>query len=141
MANRQRWLGDAPRRDRCDWQSIDLFIDDDTRQQYRRFACDDPRRVEFENRVWYFARTLYSMDGNDSRTEHFARKTMEMMLRDAPGITVTDSRDDDLELMLRFGWPRAWGVSMSSSRQGELLDGAAACVEAAGGDHPRRHEL
>ncbi len=103
-------------RDRCEWQSIDLFIDDDTRQQYRRFPCDNPGRVEFENRVWYFARTLYSLDGNDSRTEHFARKTMEMMLRDAPGITVTDSQEDDLELMLRFGWPRAWGVSMSSSR-------------------------
>ena len=53
-------------RDRCEWQSIDLFIDDDTRQQYRRFPCDNPGRVEFENRVWYFARTLYSMDGNDS---------------------------------------------------------------------------
>lgn len=101
-------------RDRCEWKGIDLFIDDDTRQQYRRYACGDPERDAFENRAWFFARTLYSMDGNDSRTEHFARKTMEMMLRDAPGITVTDSQEDDLELMLRFGWPRAWGVSISS---------------------------
>jgi hypothetical protein len=103
-------------RDRCDWRSIDMLIDDDTRQQYHRFACGDAQRDAFENRAWFFARTLYSLDGNDSRTEHYARKTMEMMLRDAPGVTVTDSQEDDLELMLRFGWPRAWGVSTTSSR-------------------------
>jgi hypothetical protein len=110
-------LGQMLPRDRCDWRSIELLIDDDARQQYRRFSCDDPQREAFENRAWFFARTLYSLDGNDSRTEHYARKTMEMMIRDAPGITVTDSQDDDLELMLRFGWPRAWGVSISSSQQ------------------------
>ncbi len=98
-------------RDRCEWRSIDLFIDDDTRQQYRRFPCGSPGREPFENRAWFFARTLYSLEGNDSRTEHFARKTMEMMVRDAPGITITDSQEDDLELMLRFGWARAWAVS------------------------------
>jgi hypothetical protein len=101
--------------ERCDWRSVDLLIDDDTRQQYQRLPCGDPRRDAFENRIWFFSRTLYSLDGNDSRTEHYARKTMEMMLRDAPGVMVTDSQEDDLELMLRFGWPRAWGVSMVSA--------------------------
>ena len=121
-------------RDRCDWRSVDLLIDDDAKQQYRRFACGDPQRDAFENRAWYFARTLYSLDGNDSRTEHYARKTMEMMLRDAPGVTVTDSQDDDLELMLRFGWPRAWGVSTSSvSRSGGFSMGGMGM----GGGGPR----
>jgi hypothetical protein len=100
-------------RDRCDWRNIDMLIDDDTRQQYHRYACGDPAREAFENRAWYFARTLYSLDGNDSRTEHFARKTMEMMMRDAPGMLLTDSQEDDIEVMLRFGWPRAWSVSTS----------------------------
>ena len=100
-------------RDRCDWQNIELLIDDDARQQYKRFSCGDPRREAFENRAWFFARTLYSQDGNDSRTEHFARMTMANMLRDAPGVVVSDSFEDDLELMMRFGWPRAWGVSSS----------------------------
>lgn len=110
-------LGLMLQRERCDWRNIDMLIDDDTRQQYQRFTCGDPKREAFENRAWFFARTLYSLDGNDSRTEHYARKTMEMMLRDAPGVTVTDSQEDDLELMLRFGWPRAWGVSMSSGQR------------------------
>lgn len=104
-------------RERCDWRNIDMLIDDDTRQQYQRLTCGDPKREAFEDRVWFFARTLYSLDGNDSRTEHYARKTMEMMLRDAPGVTVTDSQEDDLELMLRFGWPRAWSVSVTSSQR------------------------
>ena len=103
--------------ERCDWRNIDMLIDDDTRQQYQRLPCGDPKREAFENRIWYFARTLYSLNGNDSRTEHYARKTMEMMLRDAPGVTVTDSQEDDLELMLRFGWPRAWSVSITNSQR------------------------
>jgi len=112
-------LGQMLPRERCDWRNIDMLIDDDTRQQYQRYTCGDPRREAFENRVWFFARTLYSLDGNDSRTEHYARKTMEMMLRDAPGVTVTDSQEDDLELMLRFGWPRAWGVSTISGQRSD----------------------
>jgi hypothetical protein len=111
-------LGQMLQRERCDWRNIDMLIDDDTRQQYQRYSCGDPKREAFENRAWFFARTLYSLDGNDSRTEHYARKTMEMMLRDAPGVTVTDSQEDDLELMLRFGWPRAWGVSTVSGQRG-----------------------
>ena len=110
-------LGQMLPRERCDWRNIDMLIDDDTRQQYHRYSCGDPKRDAFENRAWFFARTLYSLDGNDSRTEHYARKTMEMMLRDAPGVTVTDSQEDDLELMLRFGWPRAWGVSVISGQR------------------------
>jgi hypothetical protein len=51
-------LGQMLPRDRCDWRSIELLIDDDARQQYRRFSCDDPQREAFENRAWFFARTL-----------------------------------------------------------------------------------
>ena len=115
--------------ERCDWRNVDLLIDDDTRQQYQRLPCGDPRRAAFEDRIWYFARTLYSLDGNDSRTEHYARKTMEMMYRDAPPLSIfrdaasavaqiddmeTGISDEDLiEVMLRFGWPRAWVVNRS----------------------------
>jgi hypothetical protein len=114
---------------RCEWRNLDLLIDDDTRQQYQRLPCGDPRRAAFEDRIWYFARTLYSLDGNDSRTEHYARKTMEMMYRDAPPLAIfhdaasavaqiddmeTGISDEDLiEVMLRFGWPRAWVVNRS----------------------------
>ncbi|HEY2849979.1 MAG TPA: hypothetical protein VGI97_08885, partial [Gemmatimonadaceae bacterium] len=57
-------LGQMLQRERCDWRNIDMLIDDDTRQQYQRYTCGDPKREAFENRVWFFARTLYSLDGN-----------------------------------------------------------------------------
>jgi hypothetical protein len=106
-------------RDRCDWRSVDLLIDDDARQQYRRFPCGDARREAFEDRAWFFARTLYSMDGNDSRTEHYARMTMTLMLRDAPGIYENGFDDDERELLLRFGWPRAWAMDQGGLRMSQ----------------------
>ena len=94
--------------DQCEWRRVDLLVDEDTRQQYRRYPCGDPRRRAFENRVWFFARTLYSLQGNDSRTEYFARMTMTHVLRDAPSLYEFGFDDDERELLLRFGWPRAW---------------------------------
>ena len=95
-------------RDRCEWRSIDLLIDEDSRQQYRRTPCGDPKRDAFEDRVWLLSRTLYSMQGNDSRTEHYARMTMAQMLTDAPSLYQYGFDEDEKELMLRFGWDRAW---------------------------------
>jgi hypothetical protein len=108
-------------KDRCDWRNVDVLIDDDLQHQYVRFPCGDSRRDALEDRVWYFARTLYSLDGNDSRTEHYARKTMDMMLHDAPDM-VTDSVirpnfimfERIFEMYLQYGWPRGWAISRNS---------------------------
>ncbi|MFI5281400.1 MAG: hypothetical protein ACHQU1_12965, partial [Gemmatimonadales bacterium] len=99
--------------DRCAWRSIELLVDDDTRQQYRRHTCDDPTRDAFEDRAWFFARTLYAQPGNDSRTEHFARMTMTLMLEDAAGPYEFGFDEDERELLLRFGWPRAWAATQA----------------------------
>ncbi|HLA90049.1 MAG TPA: hypothetical protein VJL28_06435 [Gemmatimonadaceae bacterium] len=103
-------------RDRCEWRSLELLIDDDTRQQYRRLPCGDPRRVAFEDRIWFLARTLYAMPGNDSRTEYYARMTMTLMLTDAPSLYQFGFDEDERELLLRFGWPRAWAATASDPR-------------------------
>jgi len=108
-------LGKMAAHDRCAWQSIDLLLDDDARQQYRRTTCDDAEHRKFEDRAWFYARTLYSMPGNDSRTEHFARMTMTLMLTDAPNPYASGFDDDERELLLRFGWPRAWAISRGGS--------------------------
>lgn len=90
-----------------------MLVDDDTRQQYRRNACGDPKRDAFEDRTWLLARTLYAMNGNDSRTEHYARLTMSQMLTDAPSLYEYGFDEDEKELLLRFGWPRAWAAEGS----------------------------
>ena len=107
-------------RDRCEWRSIELLIDEDTRQQYRRFPCGDPQRAAYENEAWFLARTLYSMRGNDSRTEHYARMTMALMLQDAPSAHQFGFDDDERELLLRFGWPRAWASEGTDRRTGTV---------------------
>ena len=101
--------------DRCEWRSIALLIDDDTRLQYRALPCGDKRRTAFEDRTWFLARTLYSMKGNDSRTEYYARMTMALMEQDAPGPYPFGFDDDEKELLLRFGWPRDWVGTYSIS--------------------------
>jgi hypothetical protein len=101
--------------DRCAWRDIELLLDDDARQTYRRSQCGDAGRRNFEDRAWFLARTLYSMPGNDSRTEHFARMTMAQMLTDAPGPYENGFDEDEREVLLRFGWPRSWAIDGGSA--------------------------
>ena len=107
-------IGKMLSRDQCAWHDMSLLLDDDARQQYRRWPCGDPQRKAFEDRVWFLGRTLYSMPGNDTRTEWYARMTMAQLLSDAPSQYEFGFDDDERELMLRFGWERAW----ASSREG-----------------------
>jgi hypothetical protein len=92
----------------CQWRDISLYLDNDTRKQYARNVCGTPERVVFEDRVWWFARTRYGMAGNDSRTEHFARLVYTEFLRDAPSAYMFGFDLDERELVLRFGWSRAF---------------------------------
>jgi hypothetical protein len=36
-------------RDQCMWRDISLLLDDDAKQVYRRLACGDPKRREYED--------------------------------------------------------------------------------------------
>ncbi|MDA1080721.1 MAG: hypothetical protein O2973_03435 [Gemmatimonadetes bacterium] len=105
-------------RDRCAWDDISLLLDNDALQSYRRLPCDDPKRAAYEDRAWWYARTLYMMHGNDSRTEHYARMTMALILTDAATPHQFGFDDDERELMLRFGWSIAWMRAPSSNPRG-----------------------
>lgn len=98
-------------KDRCEWRDISLLLDAVALGRYRPLPCGDPGRDAFETRTWALARTLYSMKGNDSRTEYFARMTMVHMLEDAPGPYQFGFDSDERELLLRFGWARAWAAT------------------------------
>src|SRR6185437_1436012 len=116
-----RALARMSQKERCDWRDIQLLIDDDLQHDYAEFPCGDARRDAFEDRVMYYARTLYSLDGNDSRTEHYARKTMDMMLRDAPDVQGDSALRPNfvasatvLDVYQQLGWPRGWTKSRFS---------------------------
>ncbi len=135
--------------DRCNWRNIDLLLDEETRLWYQQLPCTSPTRIAFEDRAWFLSRTLYSVEDNDSRTEHYARKMMEMMLRDAPDVApLADYR----QLVLRYGWPRNWtmfdvrsspfgrpgaGLSISALGEGRGLGVCRTCNGGAGSASPR----
>ena len=94
----------------CQFRDISLLIDADTRKAYRVFRCGDPRRVAFEDRLWFLSRTLYSRAGNDSRTEYYSRETMVQMVEDAENLYQFGLDGDEQEILLRYGWTRAWAA-------------------------------
>lgn len=107
-------------RDRCVWRDLGYLIDEDTRQSYRRLPCGTKERIAYEDRVWFLSKVLYSTEGNDSRTEWYARMTYVEMMRDAAGVYQFGFDDDERELLLRFGWPRAWARGRGDPRSGEF---------------------
>jgi hypothetical protein len=80
----------------------------DTRK-YRKMPCDE--RAARSQRIWWLADPLYSVAGNDLRTEHYSRHTMALLLEDAGNPYGVFWGDDMRELLLRFGWPTHWARS------------------------------
>jgi tetratricopeptide (TPR) repeat protein len=100
-------------KERCEWTNIQYLLDEVALGQFRDLACDDPKRSTWFERTMFLARTLYSMKGNDSRTEYFARMTMARMFTHARSPHQFDFDTDERELLLRFGWPRWWSGTVS----------------------------
>jgi hypothetical protein len=98
-------LDSMPETERCRWTDLSDLLEKALRDRYRRLSCAERRG--FEERVWWLARPLWSLRGNDRRTEHFARLTMARLLEDARW-ALGDWGEDARELIVRYGWPLAW---------------------------------
>jgi hypothetical protein len=99
-------LSDMPEDERCRWSNISSLLEGELADRYRNLDCAG--RAALEARWWWLAQPLYSLTGNDRRTEHFARRVM---------IRIEEGRrtpfglywDDDLaDVLLRYGWPTFW---------------------------------
>ena len=99
-------LAVMPPDERCRWTDISSLLDATLARRYRRLPCDE--RGAFEQRVWWLAQPLYSLPGNDRRTEHLARATMARIEQDARSTYRVPWGEDLRELTLRFGWPAYW---------------------------------
>jgi hypothetical protein len=108
-----RALSKMPARERCDWTNIQYLLDDVALGQFRNMRCDDPKREPWVNRALFLSRNMYSMNGNDSRTEFFARMTMAQMFTDARSPHQFGFDTDEREMLLRFGWARWWTGTLS----------------------------
>ena len=99
-------LDAMPPDERCRWTDIAPLLDAPLARRYRRLPCDE--RGALEQRVWWLAQPLYSLPGNDRRTEHLARATMAQIEGDARSTYGVPWGDDLREVTLRFGWPSYW---------------------------------
>jgi hypothetical protein len=106
-----------PDKERCDWRDLKLLLDDELLKDYRELNCT--RRVAFEQRVWWLARPMLSSNGNDARSEYYARLMYTHFLEDAPSVHALgfNEDDDERELSLRYGWSREF------TRDGGALGG------------------
>ena len=99
-------LSGMPDDERCRWHDVSMLLPDDLRRRHSRLSCEE--RAVFEARFWWLAAPLLSRPGNDRRTEHFARLTMSRIGRYSHTVYDTRWDDDQLELVVRFGWAFAW---------------------------------
>src|SRR5438105_1850774 len=95
-----------PDEERCRWHRVSLLLPGELRTRYDRMSCEE--RVEFEGHWWWLAAPLLSRPGNDRRTEHFARLTLERIQRDSRTARSDRWGDDMGELLIRFGPEVSW---------------------------------
>jgi len=101
-----RALAGMDERQRCDWRDLKLILDDQLLREYREGGCK--QREAFERRVWWLARPMMSLAGNDARSEYLSRRLYTSFLEEAPSVHTLGFDQDERELLLRYGWPRAW---------------------------------
>jgi hypothetical protein len=123
----ERALAGMEEKQRCAWTDLSALLKDT--REYRRLplrsAQSLPRalrggrlceeRAARNQRIWWLADPLYSVAGNDLRTEHYSRHTMALLLEDAANPYGVFWSDDMRELLLRFGWPTHWARSFHRS--------------------------
>jgi hypothetical protein len=98
-------LADMPADERCSWGDLSPLLDGELAERYRRLDCD--ARATFETRWWWLAQPLYSLGGNDRRSEHFARVVM-VRIQEGRRTPFGYWADDLRDLLLRYGWPTWW---------------------------------
>jgi len=91
---------------RCEWNDIGVLLEPSLRGRYRQLSCAEQDSVNAV--VWRLADPLYLTDGNERRTEHYARYLWSLLMK---GTEVTyDLRwNRDLrELLIRYGANERW---------------------------------
>lgn len=106
-------LGAMPTEQRCKWTDLSMFVDGEPGKRYRRLSCEE--RAPFERRFWWLSQPLFSLSGNELRTEFYARRTMSRIEQQARSAYNLSWGSDVEELLMRFGWPTWWTRDHPSS--------------------------
>lgn len=113
-------LGGMPEEERREWTDLSRLLAPGQEGAYRRLR--GAARDSLERRFWWLADPLWSVPGNDRRTEHLSRWVTDR-LQDRAATTEGWVWGDDLrEILLRYGSPtgwervRSWGYASAGTR-------------------------
>jgi hypothetical protein len=101
-----RALAGMPEAERERWTDIAPILDPPSRRLWRGLGTG--AREAFARRVWWSADPLWSVPGNELRSEHFARRVWNAMQEGAASAYGVAWGADLEELLVRYGWPVAW---------------------------------
>ena len=108
-----RALAAMPDATRCSWTDTREVVDGALDKLLRRTACE--HRDTLNARLWWLADPFHSIEGNELRSEHLARRTFTVLHDQWRASHPLGWGDDMREIILRYAWPVAW----SRDRMGE----------------------
>jgi len=117
-------LAAMPAGERDRWTDLELLLDSRLRRAWKELGPGE--RAEFARRLWWLADPLWSVPGNERRTEHFARLVLDRLQARARSPYDIAWGRDLRELTVRYGWPVGW--ERARPRSGALGDGGRPSV-------------
>lgn len=105
----ERALAAMPAAERERWEDLEPLLEGDARALWRGLGPGG--RAAFAARLWWAADPLWSVPGNERRSEHLARRAWDRMQTDAASAYDVSWGRDLSELLVRYGWPAAWELA------------------------------
>lgn len=97
-------LAQMPASEAASWRAPTFLLDGDGIDTFEGAADKDA----IEGRMWLLADPLYLVDGNDRKTEQYARQVLIRIRDEAVNPYGVEWGDDIEQLTLRYGAERAW---------------------------------
>lgn len=109
-----RALAAMPDSTRCRWTDVSRLLDGSAERLVRRTPCE--RRAALDERLWWLADPLHSVEGNELRSEHLARQTFTVLHDRWRASHPLGWGNDMREIVLRYAWPIAWSRDRTAER-------------------------
>lgn len=109
-----RALSAMPDSTRCRWTDVGILLAGAAERLVRRTPCED--RAALNARLWWLADPFHSVEGNELRSEHFARHAFTVLHDRWRASHPLGWGSDMREIILRYAWPVAWSRDRTRER-------------------------
>lgn len=99
-------LSSMPGAERERWTDLAPILDAGSRRVWSGLSRSG--REAFARRLWWAADPLWSVPGNERRSEHLTRHAWDRMQEGAASAYDVSWGADLRELLVRYGWPAGW---------------------------------